>query len=131
MQSIVITAASGGAPNLFLRDLTSRKEQRLARSPLLQFPTDVSGRVRLGRIRTAAGLHRAVPVKGDRTMVSSDGGFAPRWRRDGRELYYMSLANSIMMVTVAADGRAGDPKPLFPANRWATFDVMDNGTRAS
>jgi Tol biopolymer transport system component len=69
------------------------------------------------------------PVTGPKTLVSSGGGFSPRWRRDGRELYYRSSAGLLMVATVSEDGRPGSPTPLFQANGWANFDVMDNGAR--
>jgi Tol biopolymer transport system component len=48
-------------------------------------------------------------------QVSSDGGIEPRWRRDGRELYYLGLDGSIMAVEVAPGETfdAGPPTALF------------------
>ena len=33
-------------------------------------------------------------------QVSSEGGFQPRWRRDGRELFYLTLDGKLMSVAV-------------------------------
>jgi serine/threonine protein kinase/Tol biopolymer transport system component len=46
------------------------------------------------------------------------GGIAPRWRHDGRELYYYSADGSIMSVPVtrSAPLELGTPVPLFKAN---------------
>ena len=55
-----------------------------------------------------------VPVPGATLPVSRGGGSSPRWRKDGRELFYQSREGSIMAVTV--DGASiGAPKELFRA----------------
>jgi Tol biopolymer transport system component len=41
---------------------------------------------------------------GARTQVSRDGGFQPQWRRDGRELFYLSSSGVLMSVTLTHDG---------------------------
>jgi eukaryotic-like serine/threonine-protein kinase len=69
------------------------------------------------------------PPTAAKTMVSSGGGYAPRWRRDGREVYYMSPSGMLMVATVTGDGQPGNPKPLIPAGTWSGFDVMDDGSR--
>jgi Tol biopolymer transport system component len=49
--------------------------------------------------------------------VSTAGGTEPRWRRDGRELYYIA-DRTLMAVDVRADGatfQAGVPRVLFEA----------------
>jgi hypothetical protein len=48
-------------------------------------------------------------------QVSTAGGLQPRWRRDGRELFYVS-GSTLMAVDVRTDGvsfEAGIPKVLF------------------
>jgi hypothetical protein len=67
-------------------------------------------------------------IGGGVIAVSSGGGGAPRWRRDGRELYFLS-GNRIMVAAIKADGRPADPVPLFATDRWANYDVMDDGAR--
>jgi len=54
-----------------------------------------------------------------RLQVSTDGGTQPRWRGDGKELYYLALDGRMMAVPVsfAADGtsaKAAAPVALFP-----------------
>jgi hypothetical protein len=56
--------------------------------------------------------------------VSTGGGTQPRWRRDGKELYYVAPDARLMAVSVAvsADGQTVDasaPVPLF-ATRLAS-----------
>jgi eukaryotic-like serine/threonine-protein kinase len=58
---------------------------------------------------------RPFPVSAGISPVSTGGGRQPRWRRDGRELFYLSLHGKLMVVEVnGGDGfRAGAPKALF------------------
>ena len=78
---------------------------------------------------------------GKRKQVSIGGGTSPRWRRDGKELFYASADNrTIMAVAIESPAplRAGIPARLFtvggePAprdrSRNAVFDVMPDGER--
>jgi dipeptidyl aminopeptidase/acylaminoacyl peptidase len=85
---------------------------------------------------------RPFPNVGDDTVqVSTRGGINPRWRADGRELYYLASDGAIMAVEVeVVDGRfrPGAPRPLFAtripfptptedANHY--FDVAPDGER--
>ncbi len=56
------------------------------------------------------------PQGAERSMLSSGGGASPFWRRDGRELFYLSPDGMLMSVEVHAQGRAvaaGKPRALF------------------
>jgi dipeptidyl aminopeptidase/acylaminoacyl peptidase len=58
------------------------------------------------------------PEAGGKWQMSNAGGTQPRWRRDGKELYYVAPDARLMAVTVAAtpDGKTldpGVPSPLF------------------
>ena len=58
----------------------------------------------------------AGPISGGKWQVSTNGGLQPRWRRDGKELYYLAADNKLMAVDVKGDTsifEAGIPKPLF------------------
>ena len=49
-------------------------------------------------------------------QVSTAGGYVPRWRRDGRELYYMAPDRTLMAVPIDLSGvqpRVGAPAALF------------------
>ena len=53
-----------------------------------------------------------------KTQISVNGGVQPRWRRDGKELFYIDLGNRLMAVPIqfAAKSQgveAGAPIPLF------------------
>jgi hypothetical protein len=55
------------------------------------------------------------PAPGESIRISEGGGTAPRWRSDGRELFYLTLDDSIMAIDVdnQREFRPGTAKPLF------------------
>ncbi len=57
------------------------------------------------------------PESRGKWQVSTGGGEQPRWRGDGKELFYLSSDDKIMAapVTVGATFDAGSPVALFPA----------------
>ena len=72
--------------------------------------------------------------------ISTSGGTQVRWRRDGTELFYLGLDNSLMAVAmrVSSSGKAfqvGTPVRLFPTNAARAqvflqqYDVTHDGTR--
>jgi eukaryotic-like serine/threonine-protein kinase len=54
-----------------------------------------------------------IPRSDRRWPVSTNGGYEPRWRADGREIYYLSDDQKLMAVTVGAGPTFGIPTPLF------------------
>ena len=71
-----------------------------------------------------------------RWQVSAAGGLFPRWRHDGKELFYISLDNKIMSAEIAAAGESlvvGKVTPLFSVSRASTegwpYDVTSDGTK--
>jgi Tol biopolymer transport system component len=68
-------------------------------------------------------------------QLSISGGRWPRWRRDGRELFYMALDNRLMVVRVSSSGskfQIGKALALFQANPAFysfSFDVSPDGNR--
>jgi len=65
---------------------------------------------------------------GEKWRVSITGGTCPRWRRDGRELFFLAADKSVMSapVKVAAGFESGPPVRLF-RNDSAVFDVTADG----
>lgn len=72
--------------------------------------------------------------------LSRSGGFLPRWRGDGRELFFLQPDGMLMVVDPNAE--ASQPRPLFrvegitaadryspPRERSAVYDVAPDGTR--
>ncbi len=69
---------------------------------------------------------------GGKKRLSPSGGREPRWRRDGRELYYAAPDGSIVAVPVTAGANleAGTPAPLFRVETGVrNFDVAPDGGR--
>ncbi len=59
------------------------------------------------------------PAPSGKWQLSTGGGTQPRWRADGKELYFIAPDGTLMAVTVAASGstfEAGQPVALFPTN---------------
>jgi Tol biopolymer transport system component/predicted Ser/Thr protein kinase len=77
------------------------------------------------------------PGPGARVQVSAAGGSAPRWQRDGRELFYLSSDNKLMDAQMKPAGSAiqvGAVRPLFgfPAvvgSLLHSYDVSPDGKR--
>ncbi len=74
------------------------------------------------------------PGAGGTRQVSTGGGTFLRWRRDGKELYYLSLNGTLMAATINNDGAAFDVtsvKPLFATSLYGDFpfDVSADGQR--
>ena len=55
------------------------------------------------------------PASGGKWQVSKDGGSYPKWRRDGKEMFYLAADRKIMAVEVHAGAtfQASVPMPLF------------------
>ena len=77
--------------------------------------------------------------EGGKWMISRAGGVQPRWRRDGRELFFISADSKMMAVDIAATPvfSPGIPKVLFDAPIWGggqtnnvtRYDVSADGQR--
>ena len=53
-------------------------------------------------------------ASGGKWQISAEGGVEPKWRRDGRELYYLSLDGKLMWVAIGGPAfTAGRPTELF------------------
>jgi eukaryotic-like serine/threonine-protein kinase len=84
---------------------------------------------------------QSFPAGGAKWRVSSKGGDWVRWRRDGREMFYIAADRRVMSVDVRALSGSlefGTPQPLFmipvalaTSGSLApyTYDVMPNGQR--
>jgi serine/threonine protein kinase/Tol biopolymer transport system component len=79
------------------------------------------------------------PGPGGKWQISSSGGRMPRWRRDGRELYFIAEDYTLMAAEVEAGQNKFEVKkmrPLFRVNlapealeRSGSYDVSPDGTR--
>lgn len=73
---------------------------------------------------------------GGRWQVSAQGGLWPRWRRDGKELFYLSLDYKVMSAEIAERGASlatGKIQPLLQANLASNpgwmYDVSADGKK--
>lgn len=68
---------------------------------------------------------QAIPATGAKRQISSTGGFSPRWRRDGKELFYISADRKMTAVPTKLGVTTldfGAPQPLFEK-----FPVLGEG----
>jgi Tol biopolymer transport system component len=77
---------------------------------------------------------RPFPSGAGTWQVSTAGGGFPAWRRDGKELFFLSLDSRMMAVPVEADAKfhAGAPVALFPvhiSSGGTNYDVSADGQR--
>jgi eukaryotic-like serine/threonine-protein kinase len=56
---------------------------------------------------------QTLPLSDRKWQVSTGGGYEPRWRADGREIYYLSEDRKLMAVAVGAGPSFEVPKLLF------------------
>ncbi len=73
------------------------------------------------------------PGPGGKWQVSTNGGFGPAWRRDGKELFYLSSDSKVMAVEIRASGTTldpGVPQVLFEPHPLAiAYDAAADGQR--
>jgi eukaryotic-like serine/threonine-protein kinase len=72
------------------------------------------------------------PVPGAKVQVSVSGGFFPRWRRDGREIFYVTPNNQLMAVPMVTSGNrveTGPARPLFAIRGGFGYEPSHDGQR--
>jgi Tol biopolymer transport system component/DNA-binding winged helix-turn-helix (wHTH) protein len=79
---------------------------------------------------------QTLPPSGARWQVTTSGGDSPRWRRDGKELFYLAPDGRLMAMAVSGSStfQASPPQPLFLAtipsgNPGPSYDVSADGKR--
>ena len=79
---------------------------------------------------------QSFPGPGAKSQVSRNGGSHPVWRADGRELFYLAMDATMMVVPVGAGGSfsAGPPEVLFHTHVWGltpnqVYAVTKDGRR--
>ena len=97
----------------------------------MAYTSDVSGRREV--------WVRAFPAADRETQISTDGGEQPRWRSDGKELFFEAGDGKLNFVAVNAQGEmftASAPQPLFDMYLAQTengaqfqYDVSADGNR--
>jgi hypothetical protein len=124
----IFFVTSGGEANgeIWLASVKDRKLMPLLQSPFdnawptlswdreyLAFSANDTGRHEIYVQRFQGG--DSPKLVGQRRRVSHNGGNFPRWRRDGKELFFLSPDRQIMAVAVklGIDTDFGPPTPLF------------------
>jgi Tol biopolymer transport system component len=72
------------------------------------------------------------PGPGAKTQVSSDGGRWPRWRRDGKEIYYVAPDGMLMSMPIdvaASPVTTGSAQRLFPTSLTDWYEPAPDGQR--
>jgi dipeptidyl aminopeptidase/acylaminoacyl peptidase len=76
------------------------------------------------------------PAFTQKRQVSNAGGMQPRWRRDGKELFYLAADGTMMAAPVSTEGQptSGLPLRLFqthlsPSPNVPQYDVSADGSR--
>ncbi len=95
----------------------------------LAYQSDNSGRMEINV--------QSFPQPGRRVTISQGGGILPRWRSDGRELYYVAADDKLMAVSVemGTSFTAGTPVALFELGSFGriigryVYDVSPDGQK--
>jgi len=99
------------------------------------YESDESGRMEIYVRPFSPNASATTSVSGGKWLISTGGGTEPRWRGDGKEMYYLSPDGRLMAVEVTTSPvfQAGVPKVLFQTtirnetvNRW---DITADGKR--
>ena len=138
----ILFGAIGMAQDLWILPLSDRKPRPYMQTQYSEFAARFSpdGRWVAYRSNEAgqADIYVApFPGPGEKQRITStgaDGGY-PRWRNDGRELYYLASNQTLMAVPVDGRGakfQASSPEALFPTRvplGRDSFDVSGDGQR--
>jgi Tol biopolymer transport system component len=105
----VVTVSGDRQPESFLSTPFNEIQGRFSpNGRWMAYASDESGRFEV--------YVRPFPVADGLSPVSLAGGMQPEWRRDGKELFFISADGQMMAVDVTTDGptfTAGVPHPLF------------------
>jgi Tol biopolymer transport system component len=107
--------------DLWVMPLETRKPQAFLQRPFMEREPHFSPDSRWLAYSSSESTQREVyvetfPASGRRWKISTDYGRKPRWRADGRELFYVGRDDMLMAVAITGQGptlRGGPPQPLF------------------
>jgi len=129
---LVLVSTSGGKMTRFLTTKTSETNGQISPDgKWVAYASNESGdwEIYVTTYPTAAG----------KWQVSRGGGTEPRWRGDGKEIFYIGAGSTLTAVPVSSEGTfaAGNPMPLFRSQLRAqvsstdqfSYDVTKDGQR--
>jgi len=105
-------------PSLLLQtEFSERQAQFSPDGKYIAYTSDKSG--------APAVYVQTFPLSGSEVRVSTGAGAQPRWRRDGRELFYIAADRKLMAVDVrpGATFEVSLPKPLFETRVLTVTDL--------
>jgi len=111
----------GGGVDLWVLDTTEKKASPFIESRFDKAQSKISPDGRFIAYTTNdSGMYQIVVQSfpdptGGKWQITSQGGIEPKWRRDGRELYYLALDGKLMAVSIKGEKEigAGTPMALF------------------
>jgi len=129
---LVLVPAGGGTPTQFLSsDASQTNAQISADGKWVAYASNESGAWEI--------YVTTFPGASGKWQVSRGGGTEPRWRGDGKELFYLGPTGTLKAVPIEASGTfsSGAPTPLFQVRGRApisstdlfTYDVAKDGQR--
>jgi len=117
-RNLLYSSPSNFGTELWIFPMDTRKPFRLLRTPgnaahasfspdgrLLAYASEESGRLEV--------YVQTIPFSDRKWPISSAGGSEPRWRSDGRELYYLSEDRKLVAVKVGPGPSFDKPAALF------------------
>ena len=124
------SGAASGQPSIYLKTPFSSASARF--SPDLKWVAHSSNESGQQEIYV-----ESFPTPAVRTQVSNSGGYYPRWRRDGKELFYRAPDGRVMVATVrytTGGLEFSPPSALFRipesfGGRFYPYDVSADGQR--
>ena len=123
---LVLPLASGSKPFVFLEgDFNASQSQFSPDGKWIAYTSNESGRHDVF-VQSFTGAPGA--AGGGKWQVSNGGGAQPRWRRDGKELFYLGPDRKLMAVEVkgGATFESGPPRPLFQTQVPGLLDARNH-----
>jgi Tol biopolymer transport system component len=129
---LVLLSATGGDPTPFLKSRASETNGMI--SPDNQWVAYASDETGEWEVYVTS-----YPGAAGKWQISRGGGSEPRWRGDGKELYYIDSSGVLNAVPINSEGTfsSGTPAPLFPVHARSvisstdlfSYDVTRDGSR--
>lgn len=116
---------------LVQRDFDQAQGQFSPDGRWVAYASNESGRYEV-LVRRFAEPRDGLSTDPETVAVSTNGGTAPRWRADGKELYFIAPDGAVMVTDVVGGAKlsVGIPRALFRiAGSHGDWDVASNGSR--